>query len=710
MKSKAAKYNEPPNTLDSKSPPLQCPVTRNKGRSSQVNSVRSQSSSILDQSSSERNKMQHSQENSVGSITSSVLSHGTLESKVQSSQQNSMIARASSVLSQTAYDSSKTQNTQENPMGSKAVPSQSTCDSSMVLRENEQITVKTKGTQFSYPNRQNCGFEEKNAIETAYQNARGQNEAWTSLKCDATPSQVLQKPRGVERRTYSSVRNVTSEVSSEVSARYADHRESQNHCVEPKIVNLRRGLVHQPMKNGCEIEYHNEAKTIFIGVPNSELTHQKQLQTAEIKQAENLVKEVNSSRQIRDDGSSNSDLCLMPAKEVEQVSQLDLPSSRTSGSVSVGTNVTTLTGNRLTIKSGNKEVVVVFMNSSQSVSGCGGQTTENDQEHEIRATTKSVPAASTTTAPNTVDGRVLLSDRQEMPLHSTCHTTENEASIINESISCENNSTFKISDASGDQANDDSYHHSFQKLQRPMPIILHAHRPLLSATINGPQTSMAVGANGAVLEQNTISSDENAVDNRRDLVPIRDSSAQGFSRNFNASDACNGSTEYQNSGLQMQFPSLVQSSAYREDARTLLFEDPAAYQYGRDQLSSDEDPVSEAHFQTQMPLMGQRSLYGRLPSYGQHALHNPYRDEFSDIAREPAYHVHREPIGVLRCRRFGSSYSGQYVYPLPLRNPERAHRRSFLDMRPHIYHRTAYPEQPFYGYVDGGNMFFMNRY
>ncbi|XP_049856013.1 uncharacterized protein LOC126336387 isoform X31 [Schistocerca gregaria] len=633
MKSKAAKYNEPPNTLDSKSPPLQCPVTRNKGRSSQVNSVRSQSSSILDQSSSERNKMQHSQENSVGSITSSVLSHGTLESKVQSSQQNSMIARASSVLSQTAYDSSKTQNTQENPMGSKAVPSQSTCDSSMVLRENEQITVKTKGTQFSYPNRQNCGFEEKNAIETAYQNARGQNEAWTSLKCDATPSQVLQKPRGVERRTYSSVRNVTSEVSSEVS-----------------------------------------------------------------------------SRQIRDDGSSNSDLCLMPAKEVEQVSQLDLPSSRTSGSVSVGTNVTTLTGNRLTIKSGNKEVVVVFMNSSQSVSGCGGQTTENDQEHEIRATTKSVPAASTTTAPNTVDGRVLLSDRQEMPLHSTCHTTENEASIINESISCENNSTFKISDASGDQANDDSYHHSFQKLQRPMPIILHAHRPLLSATINGPQTSMAVGANGAVLEQNTISSDENAVDNRRDLVPIRDSSAQGFSRNFNASDACNGSTEYQNSGLQMQFPSLVQSSAYREDARTLLFEDPAAYQYGRDQLSSDEDPVSEAHFQTQMPLMGQRSLYGRLPSYGQHALHNPYRDEFSDIAREPAYHVHREPIGVLRCRRFGSSYSGQYVYPLPLRNPERAHRRSFLDMRPHIYHRTAYPEQPFYGYVDGGNMFFMNRY
>ncbi|XP_049856004.1 uncharacterized protein LOC126336387 isoform X23 [Schistocerca gregaria] len=649
MKSKAAKYNEPPNTLDSKSPPLQCPVTRNKGRSSQVNSVRSQSSSILDQSSS--------------------------ESKVQSSQQNSMIARASSVLSQTAYDSSKTQNTQENPMGSKAVPSQSTCDSSMVLRENEQITVKTKGTQFSYPNRQNCGFEEKNAIETAYQNARGQNEAWTSLKCDATPSQVLQKPRGVERRTYSSVRNVTSEVSSEVSARYADHRESQNHCVEPKIVNLRRGLVHQPMKNGCEIEYHNEAKTIFIGVPNSELTHQKQLQTAEIKQAENLVKEVNSSRQIRDDGSSNSDLCLMPAKEVEQVSQLDLPSSRTSGSVSVGTNVTTLTGNRLTIKSGNKEVVVVFMNSSQSV-GCGGQTTENDQEHEIRATTKSVPAASTTTAPNTVDGRVLLSDRQEMPLHSTCHTTENEASIINESISCENNSTFKIR----------------------------------SATINGPQTSMAVGANGAVLEQNTISSDENAVDNRRDLVPIRDSSAQGFSRNFNASDACNGSTEYQNSGLQMQFPSLVQSSAYREDARTLLFEDPAAYQYGRDQLSSDEDPVSEAHFQTQMPLMGQRSLYGRLPSYGQHALHNPYRDEFSDIAREPAYHVHREPIGVLRCRRFGSSYSGQYVYPLPLRNPERAHRRSFLDMRPHIYHRTAYPEQPFYGYVDGGNMFFMNRY
>ncbi|XP_049856008.1 uncharacterized protein LOC126336387 isoform X26 [Schistocerca gregaria] len=647
MKSKAAKYNEPPNTLDSKSPPLQCPVTRNKGRSSQVNSVRSQSSSILDQSSS--------------------------ESKVQSSQQNSMIARASSVLSQTAYDSSKTQNTQENPMGSKAVPSQSTCDSSMVLRENEQITVKTKGTQFSYPNRQNCGFEEKNAIETAYQNARGQNEAWTSLKCDATPSQVLQKPRGVERRTYSSVRNVTSEVSSEVSARYADHRESQNHCVEPKIVNLRRGLVHQPMKNGCEIEYHNEAKTIFIGVPNSELTHQKQLQTAEIKQAENLVKEVNRS-------------------------------------VSVGTNVTTLTGNRLTIKSGNKEVVVVFMNSSQSVSGCGGQTTENDQEHEIRATTKSVPAASTTTAPNTVDGRVLLSDRQEMPLHSTCHTTENEASIINESISCENNSTFKISDASGDQANDDSYHHSFQKLQRPMPIILHAHRPLLSATINGPQTSMAVGANGAVLEQNTISSDENAVDNRRDLVPIRDSSAQGFSRNFNASDACNGSTEYQNSGLQMQFPSLVQSSAYREDARTLLFEDPAAYQYGRDQLSSDEDPVSEAHFQTQMPLMGQRSLYGRLPSYGQHALHNPYRDEFSDIAREPAYHVHREPIGVLRCRRFGSSYSGQYVYPLPLRNPERAHRRSFLDMRPHIYHRTAYPEQPFYGYVDGGNMFFMNRY
>ncbi|XP_049856012.1 uncharacterized protein LOC126336387 isoform X30 [Schistocerca gregaria] len=634
MKSKAAKYNEPPNTLDSKSPPLQCPVTRNKGRSSQVNSVRSQSSSILDQSSSE---------------------------------------------------------------------------SSMVLRENEQITVKTKGTQFSYPNRQNCGFEEKNAIETAYQNARGQNEAWTSLKCDATPSQVLQKPRGVERRTYSSVRNVTSEVSSEVSARYADHRESQNHCVEPKIVNLRRGLVHQPMKNGCEIEYHNEAKTIFIGVPNSELTHQKQLQTAEIKQAENLVKEVNSSRQIRDDGSSNSDLCLMPAKEVEQVSQLDLPSSRTSGSVSVGTNVTTLTGNRLTIKSGNKEVVVVFMNSSQSVSGCGGQTTENDQEHEIRATTKSVPAASTTTAPNTVDGRVLLSDRQEMPLHSTCHTTENEASIINESISCENNSTFKISDASGDQANDDSYHHSFQKLQRPMPIILHAHRPLF-ATINGPQTSMAVGANGAVLEQNTISSDENAVDNRRDLVPIRDSSAQGFSRNFNASDACNGSTEYQNSGLQMQFPSLVQSSAYREDARTLLFEDPAAYQYGRDQLSSDEDPVSEAHFQTQMPLMGQRSLYGRLPSYGQHALHNPYRDEFSDIAREPAYHVHREPIGVLRCRRFGSSYSGQYVYPLPLRNPERAHRRSFLDMRPHIYHRTAYPEQPFYGYVDGGNMFFMNRY
>ncbi|XP_049856020.1 uncharacterized protein LOC126336387 isoform X36 [Schistocerca gregaria] len=573
MKSKAAKYNEPPNTLDSKSPPLQCPVTRNKGRSSQVNSVRSQSSSILDQSSS--------------------------ESKVQSSQQNSMIARASSVLSQTAYDSSKTQNTQENPMGSKAVPSQSTCDSSMVLRENEQITVKTKGTQFSYPNRQNCGFEEKNAIETAYQNARGQNEAWTSLKCDATPSQVLQKPRGVERRTYSSVRNVTSEVSSEVS-----------------------------------------------------------------------------SRQIRDDGSSNSDLCLMPAKEVEQVSQLDLPSSRTSGSVSVGTNVTTLTGNRLTIKSGNKEVVVVFMNSSQSVSGCGGQTTENDQEHEIRATTKSVPAASTTTAPNTVDGRVLLSDRQEMPLHSTCHTTENEASIINESISCENNSTFKIR----------------------------------SATINGPQTSMAVGANGAVLEQNTISSDENAVDNRRDLVPIRDSSAQGFSRNFNASDACNGSTEYQNSGLQMQFPSLVQSSAYREDARTLLFEDPAAYQYGRDQLSSDEDPVSEAHFQTQMPLMGQRSLYGRLPSYGQHALHNPYRDEFSDIAREPAYHVHREPIGVLRCRRFGSSYSGQYVYPLPLRNPERAHRRSFLDMRPHIYHRTAYPEQPFYGYVDGGNMFFMNRY
>ncbi|XP_049856021.1 uncharacterized protein LOC126336387 isoform X37 [Schistocerca gregaria] len=570
MKSKAAKYNEPPNTLDSKSPPLQCPVTRNKGRSSQVNSVRSQSSSILDQSSS--------------------------ESKVQSSQQNSMIARASSVLSQTAYDSSKTQNTQENPMGSKAVPSQSTCDSSMVLRENEQITVKTKGTQFSYPNRQNCGFEEKNAIETAYQNARGQNEAWTSLKCDATPSQVLQKPRGVERRTYSSVRNVTSEVSSEVR------------------------------------------------------------------------------------------------------------------SVSVGTNVTTLTGNRLTIKSGNKEVVVVFMNSSQSVSGCGGQTTENDQEHEIRATTKSVPAASTTTAPNTVDGRVLLSDRQEMPLHSTCHTTENEASIINESISCENNSTFKISDASGDQANDDSYHHSFQKLQRPMPIILHAHRPLLSATINGPQTSMAVGANGAVLEQNTISSDENAVDNRRDLVPIRDSSAQGFSRNFNASDACNGSTEYQNSGLQMQFPSLVQSSAYREDARTLLFEDPAAYQYGRDQLSSDEDPVSEAHFQTQMPLMGQRSLYGRLPSYGQHALHNPYRDEFSDIAREPAYHVHREPIGVLRCRRFGSSYSGQYVYPLPLRNPERAHRRSFLDMRPHIYHRTAYPEQPFYGYVDGGNMFFMNRY
>ncbi|XP_049856006.1 uncharacterized protein LOC126336387 isoform X25 [Schistocerca gregaria] len=647
MKSKAAKYNEPPNTLDSKSPPLQCPVTRNKGRSSQVNSVRSQSSSILDQSSSE-------------------------SSKVQSSQQNSMIARASSVLSQTAYDSSKTQNTQENPMGSKAVPSQSTCDSSMVLRENEQITVKTKGTQFSYPNRQNCGFEEKNAIETAYQNARGQNEAWTSLKCDATPSQVLQKPRGVERRTYSSVRNVTSEVSSEVSARYADHRESQNHCVEPKIVNLRRGLVHQPMKNGCEIEYHNEAKTIFIGVPNSELTHQKQLQTAEIKQAENLVKEVNRS-------------------------------------VSVGTNVTTLTGNRLTIKSGNKEVVVVFMNSSQSVSGCGGQTTENDQEHEIRATTKSVPAASTTTAPNTVDGRVLLSDRQEMPLHSTCHTTENEASIINESISCENNSTFKISDASGDQANDDSYHHSFQKLQRPMPIILHAHRPLF-ATINGPQTSMAVGANGAVLEQNTISSDENAVDNRRDLVPIRDSSAQGFSRNFNASDACNGSTEYQNSGLQMQFPSLVQSSAYREDARTLLFEDPAAYQYGRDQLSSDEDPVSEAHFQTQMPLMGQRSLYGRLPSYGQHALHNPYRDEFSDIAREPAYHVHREPIGVLRCRRFGSSYSGQYVYPLPLRNPERAHRRSFLDMRPHIYHRTAYPEQPFYGYVDGGNMFFMNRY
>ncbi|XP_049947498.1 uncharacterized protein LOC126455776 [Schistocerca serialis cubense] len=167
---------------------------------------------------------------------------------------------------------------------------------------------------------------------------------------------------------------------------------------------------------------------------------------------------------------------------------------------------------------------------------------------------------------------------------------------------------------------------------------------------------------------------------------------------------------YQNSGLQMQFPSLVQSSAYREDAgvnaRTLLFEDPAAYQYGRHQLSSDEDPVSEAHFQTQMPLMGQHSLYGRLPSYGQHTLRNPYRDEFSDIAREPAYHVHREPIGVLRCR----SYSGQYAYPLPQRNPERAHRRSFLDMRPHIYRRTAYPEQPFYGYVDGGNMFFMNRY
>ncbi|XP_049800216.1 uncharacterized protein LOC126235542 [Schistocerca nitens] len=214
MKSKAAKYIEAPNTLDSKSPPLQCPVTRNKGRSSQVNSVRSQSSSILDQSSSERNKMQHSQENSVGSITSPVLSHGTLESKVQSSQENSMITRASSVLSQTAYDSSKTQNTQENPMGSKAVPS--TCDSSMMLRENEQITVKTKGTQVSYPNRQNCGFEEKNAIEKAYQNARGQNEAWTSLKCDATPSQVLQKPRGVEMRTYSSVRNVTSEVSSEI--------------------------------------------------------------------------------------------------------------------------------------------------------------------------------------------------------------------------------------------------------------------------------------------------------------------------------------------------------------------------------------------------------------------------------------------------------------------------------------------------------------
>ncbi|XP_049947499.1 uncharacterized protein LOC126455777 [Schistocerca serialis cubense] len=350
MKSKAAKYIEPPNTLDSKSPPLQCPVTRNKGRSSQVNSVRSQSSSVLDQSSSERNKMQHSQENSVGSITSPVVSHGTLESsKVQSSQENSMIARASSVLSQTAYDSSKTQNTQENPVGSKAVPSQSTCD---------------------------------------------------------------------------------------------------------------------------------------------------------------------SSRQIHDDGSSNSDLCLMPAKEVEQVSQLDLPSSRTSGSVSVGTNVTTLTGNRLTIKSGTKEVVVVFMNSSQSV-GCGGQTTENNQEHEIRATTKSVPAASTTTAPNTVDERFLLSNRQEMPLHSTCHTTANEASIINESISCENNSTFKIRDASGDQVNDDSYHHSFQKLERPMPIILHAHRPLLSATINGPQTSMGVGANGAVLEQNTISSDENPVDNRR---------------------------------------------------------------------------------------------------------------------------------------------------------------------------------------------------
>ncbi|XP_049771929.1 uncharacterized protein LOC126151896 [Schistocerca cancellata] len=496
-----------------------------------------------------------------------------------------------------------------------------------MLGENEQITVKTKGTQVSYPNRQNCGFEEKNAIEKAYQNARGQNEAWTSLKCDATPSQVLQKPRGVERGTFSSVRNVTSEVSSEIS-----------------------------------------------------------------------------SRQIHDDGSSNGDLCLTPAKEVEQVSQLDLPSSRTSGSVSVGTNVTTLTGNRLTIKNGTKEVVVVFMNSSQSV-GCGGQTTENDQEHETRATTKSVPAASTTTAPNTVDGRVLL-------------------------------------DASGDQTNDDSYHHSFQKLERPMPIILHAHRPLLSATINGPQTSMAVGANGAVLEQNTISSDENAVDNRRDLVPIRESSAQGFSRNFNASDACNGSTEnffpvrevlaqtlprhccrddtyagsssYQNSGLQMQFPSLVQSSAYREDAgvnaRTLLFEDPAAYQYGRDQLSSDEDPVSEAHFQTQMPLMGQHSLYGRLPSYGQHTLRNPYRDEFTDIAREPAYHVHREPIGVLRCRRFGSSYSGQYAYSLPLRNPERAHRRPFPDLRPHIYRRTAYPEQPFYGYVDGGNMFFMNRY
>ncbi|XP_047106885.1 uncharacterized protein LOC124776088 [Schistocerca piceifrons] len=363
MKSKAAKYIEPPNTLDSKSPPLQCPVTRNKGRSSQVNSVRSQSSSVLDQSSSERNKMQHSQENSVGSITSPVVSHGTLESsKVQSSQENSMIARASSVLSQTAYDSSKTQNTQENAMGSKAVPSQSTCDSSMMLRENEQITVKTKGTQVSYPNRQNCGFEEKNAIEKAYQNARGQNEAWTSLKCDATPSQVLQKPRGVERHSYSSVRNVTSEVSSETSARYADRRESQNHLPEPKIANLRRGLVQQPMKNGCEIQYHNEAKTMFMGVPNSELTHQKQIQTAEIKQAENLVK-VNSSRQIHDDGSSNSDLCLMPAKEVEQVSQLDLPSSRTSGSVSVGTNVTTLTGNRLTIKSGTKEVVVVFMNS-----------------------------------------------------------------------------------------------------------------------------------------------------------------------------------------------------------------------------------------------------------------------------------------------------------------------------------------------------------
>ncbi|XP_047106886.1 uncharacterized protein LOC124776089 [Schistocerca piceifrons] len=401
--------------------------------------------------------------------------------------------------------------------------------------------------------------------------------------------------------------------------------------------------------------------------------------------------------------TSNQRDCLLQEAYSEKTKMLQRKS------VSVGTNVTTLTGNRLTIKSGTKEVVVVFMNSSQSV-GCGGQTTENNQEHEIRATTKSVPAASTTTAPNTVDERFLLSNRQEMPLHSTCHTTANEASIINESISCENNSTFKIRDASGDQANDDSYHHSFQKLERPMPIILHAHRPLLSATINGPQTSMAVGANGAVLEQNTISSDENAVDNRRDLVPIRESSAQGFSRNFNTSDSCNGSTEYQNSGLQMQFPSLVQSSAYREDAgvnaRTLLFEDPAAYQYGRHQLSSDEDPVSEAHFQTQMPLMGQHSLYGRLPSYGQHTLRNPYRDEFSDVAREPAYHVHREPIGVLRCR----SYSGQYAYPLPQRNPERAHRRSFLDMRPHIYRRTAYPEQPFYGYVDGGNMFFMNRY